>query len=47
MDHLALTAVFLAALFFLLGTGVWIGLSLLGVGWIAMALFTTPARAGR
>jgi C4-dicarboxylate transporter, DctM subunit len=41
MDHLALTAVFLAALFFLLGTGVWIGLSLLGVGWIAMALFTT------
>jgi tripartite ATP-independent transporter DctM subunit len=41
MEHLALTAVFLLALFFLLGTGVWIGLSLLGVGWIAMALFTT------
>jgi C4-dicarboxylate transporter, DctM subunit len=41
MDHLTLTAVFLVALFFLLGTGVWIGLSLLGVGWIAMALFTT------
>ena len=41
MEQLALTAVFLVALFFLLGTGVWIGLSLLGVGWIAMALFTT------
>ena len=41
MDHLTLTFVFLLALFFLLGTGVWIGLSLLGVGWIAMALFTT------
>jgi tripartite ATP-independent transporter DctM subunit len=41
MDQLALTAVFLVALFFLLGTGVWIGISLLGVGWIAMALFTT------
>jgi C4-dicarboxylate transporter DctM subunit len=41
MDHLTLTAVFLVALFFLLGTGVWIGLSLLGVGWIALALFTT------
>ena len=41
MEHLFLTAVFLVALFFLLGTGVWIGLSLLGVGWIAMALFTT------
>jgi tripartite ATP-independent transporter DctM subunit len=41
LDQLALTAVFLVALFFLLGTGVWIGISLLGVGWIAMALFTT------
>jgi C4-dicarboxylate transporter, DctM subunit len=41
LDQLALTAVFLIALFFLLGTGVWIGISLLGVGWIAMALFTT------
>ncbi len=41
MDQLALTLVFLVALFFLLGTGVWIGLSLIGVGWIAMALFTT------
>ena len=41
MDQLVLTLVFLVTLFFLLGTGVWIGLSLIGVGWIAMELFTT------
>src|SRR3954464_13884207 len=41
MDQLVLTLVFLGVLFFLLGSGVWIGLALLGVGWIAMALFTT------
>jgi C4-dicarboxylate transporter DctM subunit len=41
VDQLALTLVFLVALFFLLGTGVWIGIALLGVGWIAMELFTT------
>ncbi|HEX2113269.1 MAG TPA: TRAP transporter large permease subunit [Alphaproteobacteria bacterium] len=41
MDQLVLTVVFLVALFFLLGTGVWIGIALLGVGWIAMEFFTT------
>jgi C4-dicarboxylate transporter DctM subunit len=41
VDQLALTIVFLVALFFLLGTGVWIGIALLGVGWIAMELFTS------
>src|SRR3954469_564702 len=41
MDQLLLTVVFLGVLFFLLGSGVWIGLSLLGVGWVAMELFTT------
>ncbi|HEX6979173.1 MAG TPA: TRAP transporter large permease subunit [Alphaproteobacteria bacterium] len=41
MEHLTLTLVFLAVLFFLLGSGVWIGLSLLGVGWVAMELFTS------
>jgi C4-dicarboxylate transporter, DctM subunit len=34
-------AVFLAALFLLLGTGVWIGLALLGVAYIGMEMFTT------
>ena len=33
-------------LFIILGAGVWIGLALLGVGWIAMELFTSrPAGA--
>ncbi len=41
MDQLLLTAIFLVVLFLLLGSGVWIGLSLLGVGYVAMALFTT------
>jgi tripartite ATP-independent transporter DctM subunit len=33
-------AVLIAVLFLLLGSGVWIGLSLLGVAWIAMEMFT-------
>ena len=33
--------IFLFALFFLLGSGVWVGLSLVGVAWISMELFTT------
>jgi tripartite ATP-independent transporter DctM subunit len=41
MDSLVLTLILLIALFFLLGTGVWIGLSLIGVAWIAMELFTS------
>jgi C4-dicarboxylate transporter, DctM subunit len=41
MDQIFLTVFLVAALFIILGTGVWIGLALLGVGWIAMALFTT------
>jgi tripartite ATP-independent transporter DctM subunit len=40
MEQLYLTAVFLFFLFFLLGTGVWIGLALLGVAWVGMELFT-------
>ena len=38
-------ALFLATLFFLLGAGVWIGLSLIGVAWIGMEMFT-PRPAG-
>jgi C4-dicarboxylate transporter, DctM subunit len=40
MDQLYLTGVFLFILFLLLGTGVWIGLALLGVAWVGMELFT-------
>ena len=38
---LLITAALIALLFILLGTGVWIGLGLLGVAWFAMELFTT------
>jgi tripartite ATP-independent transporter DctM subunit len=41
MDELGASALFLAILILLLGSGLWIGLSLLGVGIVAMALFTT------
>jgi len=41
MDDLLLIGVLLAALFFLLGAGVWIGLALLGAALVAMTLFTT------
>ena len=38
---LLITASLIALLFILLGAGVWIGIGLLGVAWIAMELFTT------
>ncbi len=37
---LAITFGLIVALFVLLGSGIWIGLALLGVGWIAMELFS-------
>ena len=41
MEQLYLTGLFLFVLFFLLGTGVWVGLALLGVAWVGMELFTS------
>ncbi len=41
MEEITLTLIFLSALFFLLGSGVWVGLSLLGVALLGMELFTT------
>jgi tripartite ATP-independent transporter DctM subunit len=38
---LAVTALLIALLFVLLGSGLWIGLSLLGVAWLGMQLFTS------
>ena len=38
---LLITAALIALLFILLGAGVWIGIGLLGVAWIAMELFTS------
>jgi len=40
MDPTLLTVLLLACLFALLGSGIWVALSLLGVGMIGMALFT-------
>ncbi|HET7413284.1 MAG TPA: TRAP transporter large permease subunit, partial [Pararhizobium sp.] len=40
MQELAPVIIFLFVLFLLLGTGVWIGLALLGVAWVGMELFT-------
>jgi C4-dicarboxylate transporter, DctM subunit len=41
MSEWLLVLVFMAVLFGLLGSGVWVGLSLVGVAWVAMELFTT------
>lgn len=41
MNEFILTAIFLITLFFLLGSGIWIGLALLGVAFVGMELFTT------
>jgi tripartite ATP-independent transporter DctM subunit len=40
MEELAPIAIFLFVLFTLLGSGVWVGLALLGVAWVGMELFT-------
>ena len=44
MNDLTITAALLVSLLLILGSGVWVGLTLTGVAWIAMALFS--ARSG-
>ncbi|HET8725864.1 MAG TPA: TRAP transporter large permease subunit, partial [Alphaproteobacteria bacterium] len=41
MTDILLTGVFLSVLFFFLGSGIWVGLSLLGVALVGMELFTS------
>jgi tripartite ATP-independent transporter DctM subunit len=41
MNDLAITTLLIVALFLLLGSGVWIGLTLAGVAWIGMELFSS------
>ncbi|KMK67761.1 TRAP transporter large permease [Puniceibacterium sp. IMCC21224] len=41
MTELYAIALFLFVLFLLLGTGVWVGLALMGVAWVGMELFTS------
>ena len=46
MENLPVIGLFLFILFLLLGTGVWVGLALLGVAFIGMELFTTRPVGG-
>ena len=41
MSELGITVLLIASLFLILGSGVWIGLTLTGVAWIAMELFSS------
>ncbi|KAA3627436.1 MAG: C4-dicarboxylate ABC transporter permease, partial [Proteobacteria bacterium] len=41
MNELGLTLIFLAVLFLLLGTGIWVAVSLIGVAMVGMMLFTS------
>ncbi len=41
MEDPTIIFLFLFVLFLLLGTGVWVGLALMGVAWVGMELFTT------
>ncbi|MEM1268310.1 MAG: TRAP transporter large permease subunit [Pseudomonadota bacterium] len=41
MENASVIVLFLFVLFLLLGSGVWVGLALMGVAWVGMELFTT------
>ena len=41
MENLSVIILFLFVLFTLLGSGVWVGLALMGVAWVGMELFTS------
>ena len=41
MENVSVIMLFLFVLFLLLGSGVWVGLALMGVAWVGMELFTT------
>ena len=41
MEDFSIIFLFLFVLFLLLGSGVWVGLALMGVAWVGMELFTT------
>ena len=43
MSELAITSLLIISLFLILGSGVWIGLTLSGVAWIGMQLFSSRA----
>jgi tripartite ATP-independent transporter DctM subunit len=41
MNELSITGLLILAMFILLGSGVWIGMTLAGVAWVAMTLFSS------
>lgn len=41
MDQILLVVIFMAALFLMLGSGVWVGLSLFGVAYLGLEMFTS------
>ena len=41
MSEVGITALLVLSLFLILGSGVWIGLTLAGVAWIGMELFSS------
>ena len=41
MENVSIIILFLFVLFTLLGSGVWVGLALMGVAWFGMEMFTT------
>src|SRR5690606_36178916 len=41
MEYIGAIGLFLFVLFLLLGTGVWVGLALIGVAWVGMEAFTS------
>ena len=41
MSDIAIAGLLILSLFLILGSGVWIGLTLSGVAWIAMELFSS------
>ena len=46
MENISIIILFLFVMFTLLGTGVWVGLALMGVAWVGMELFTTRPVGG-
>ncbi len=47
MDYFLLVLIFLIVLFTLLGSGVWVGISMMGVSWVALQLFSNSTTIGQ
>lgn len=47
MDYVFLVIIFLAVLFLLLGSGVWVGIAMMGVSWVALEMFSNSRTIGQ